>query len=615
MHIDVSPCNKYVVFQTTDIKEIAILKKFPGLLYSKSGGFFYIPNKLNVIHNIFGRLKSKFKKTVTISEKVHLLRQEKEVLLDIPPEFTFHTEPLEHQLLALRHLYTRKNLGLLLDPGLGKTKTVLDYIYLSKLTDKNFTKALIVCPKALLFVWQMETARHRPELRIHVINSVSYRSLIASREAKMADLSVGLREAQALERDIARLRTAMEEENKAISNADVIVVNYAKVVDGEAFFTKNKWSLLAIDEGLVKNPRSQQTEVITKISRNTDRNIVMSGTLINNGPEDVFAPVRILEPALLGTSFYTFNDYYGIMAGSATKKFLVGYRHKDEIRSCLEAVSLVMRKEDWLKLPPKKFIDVPVKLGKEQRRIYEEMASNYIADLGNGETVEVDNPLSCLCKLTQIMNGFMYIGGKDPVVDLGLGESKKPPKKPEAPRVTVFLKDQPKLDALRDLLTRTLRGRKVVIWYNMSAEAILIENMLREVGIKYRTVKGGEKDTAGSINSFNNDPDITVLLCQAKAVNYGVTLLGSNLDDIEEAQPDLDTKVYTHVFYSLNYSLEVFIQQQDRSHRIGQTVSPEYYILKTDTDMEEAIVISLLNKERIREEFLVDITKRHRQLV
>lgn len=615
MRVEVSPDNKFIVFKTTDLKEISALKKFPGLLKDRTGDYFYMPNKLNVIHNVFSRLRKSLKKPVTISEQVHLRRHETETLPDLPTEFHFHTEPLPHQFLSMRHLHLRKSLGLLLDPGLGKTKIVLDYIYLSKITDDTFTKALIVCPKALLFVWLYEAKKHRPELKIHVVQSVSYRSLIHNREENIKSLGTSLQDERVLRREIGRLQEAMEAESLAIAAADVIVVNYAKVVDGQGFFLRNPWSLLAIDEGLVKNPNSLQTEVLTRVAAKTPRRIIMSGTLINNGPEDVFSPIRILEPAVLGTSFYNFNQYYGVLAGGAKKKFLVGYRHQDEIRSCLEAVSLVMRKEDWLSLPPKVFKTIPVAIGAEQRRVYEEMASNYIADLGEDGTVEVDNPLSCLCKLTQIINGFVYIGGKDPMVDIGLSEETKPGKKAPPPRETWFFKDQPKVEAVRELLMGSLSKRKTVVWYNMTAEAELLEEMFKEEGIVYRTVKGGEKDIQGSIQEFNEGELTRVLLCQAKAVNYGVTLLGTNLDSVDEVQPELDPAVYTHIFYSLNYSLEVFIQQQDRSHRIGQTKSPEYFILKTDTDMEEAIIISLLAKERIREEFLIDITKRGHLLV
>lgn len=609
MHIELSEDKQYVVFKTSDIKEIGYLKKFPGLL--RSGDIFYLPNKLNVIHNVFGRLRGRLKKAATISKEVHERRGEKEELLELPSWFKFHTEPLEHQHLALRHLYTRQSLGLLLDPGLGKTKVVLDYIHLCKQEDKSFQKALIVCPKALLFVWEKEARKHRPELRIHCLRSASYSSLIQTRLDKLASPATDFREAKCLKAEIAKLEIQREEENEAISKADVIVVNYSKVSNEPGFFLRNNWSLLAIDEGLVKNPKSAQTEALTKIAAKTPKKIIMSGTLINNSPGDVFAPTRILEPALLGTSFYNFNQFYGIMAGSSTQKFLVGYRERDEIRSCLEAVSVVMRKEEWLKdLPKKKFIKVPVQISEEQADIYQCLASNYIAEFQERD-IEVDNPLSCLCKLTQIVNGFLYVGGKDPLIDMGLAEAKAPPKKPEGRRETLFFKEQPKIEAARKLFRNELKGRKVVVWYNMSAEAELLEEMFKEEGIRYVTVKGGEKHTGDNIDQFNDDPEIDAILCQAKAVNYGVTLLGTQIDDADY-EPELSLAVYTHLFYSLNYSGEVFIQQQDRSHRIGQKVPPEYYILETDTPIEEAIFTALMLKEKIREEFLVDISKRIR---
>ena len=101
-------------------------------------------------------------------------------------------------------------------------------------------------------------------------------------------------------------------------------------------------------------------------------------------------------------------------------------------------------------------------------------------------------------------------------------------------------------------------------------------------------------------------------------MNYGITVLGRDpeqLESMDEVLPDFSTRVFTHVFYSLNYSLEVFLQQQDRSHRIGQTRDVDYYILLGNCEAETQVYDAMQNKMVIRESVLVDFSKRLKPLV
>lgn len=609
MLAELSPDTSLVVLRTTNLKESGKLSKFPGL--AKQGYDYVLPAKLNVLHNLFSRLRTYIPGSV-VSPEVKAFRATKEVIRDLPAEFYYHTEPLKHQDLGLRLLWTRGNLGLLADPGLGKTKMVLDYLFLLKQQKiEGKFKGLVICPKALLFVWLMEAAKHRPELSIHVIEGVNYKQKIADRMEKLPNKDV--------EAEIRKLKRDRDKENAGIAAADVIVVNYAKLVFGQQFFIANQWDAMAIDEGLVKNPYSQQTEVITKLSKKVPSRVIMSGTLINNGPQDVFSPVRILEPTLLGTSFSKFNKYYGVEVKSKDRSFVVGYRNIEEIKSCLHACSAVFRKEEWLDLPEKTFEVIKVPLPETTQKFMEDLQSNLTMQLPTGEWISADNHLSLYCKLNQMSNGFLYINedardDEEVLEDIGIAylyersrkmRKKKPPKR----LGTYFLEDQPKVLALRTLLQTRLSKLRFVLWYNMSGELDLILKELESQGIQPLVVKGGTTDTGRIINLFNADPSYQVLVCQAKAVNYGVTILGTSLDDCDY-EPELSSEVFTHVFYSLNNSLEVFIQQQDRSHRIGLIQSPTYYILQTDYFVENSIYDRLLSRQEIREDFLLDITKR-----
>lgn len=635
MLIALNPSRTDLTLTPDTAEELRFLSEFVGGKHVAAKQVTFLSPEPRVARTVLARLKEEVDDAfpLKITPDIQKIMAWKPALRELPSWFSYHTDPLEHQRIALRYLWTFGRQGLGLDPGLGKTKVVLDWIWLLQqeraLAGEPPLKFLVVCPRPLLFVWKGQNKMHRPELKTHVLDSVTYSQRIRERKLKLEDLSPdspGYRQKAAqLRREIAAIDLERRLEIDGIRKADVVVTNYAKVVQNTEFFLSQNWLGLAVDEALVKNPDSEQTEALTKICSGVSYFTLMSGTLVNNHAGDVFSPVRMMHKDLLGTSFYRFKKRYAIETDmkvsregeeDRTIKRIVGYRREHLIKAALDAVFLFMRKEEWLKdLPKKIFKEVHVRMSDAQKAAYKELKANYSLALGNGAMVEVDNALSLTAKLTQISSGFLYYGQSDSdLLDLGLstlgsvlkkkGKEKKK-RKPSGPRETWLFPEQPKVDAVRGLLQGPLAREKVVLWYNYGAEGDLLAEMMRGIGVTFRVINGNTRNPGGDIDAFNTSGEVQVLLCQAKAVNYGVTLLGRDLEDCEY-EPDLNPEVCNHIFYSLNYSLEVFLQQQDRSHRIGMKVSPTYYILMADSPMEHAIARKLILKQEVREAFLED---------
>lgn len=609
-----------VVLTGTTYKEQEMLKTFPAMVKNT------LPLKPKVLDFCIARLKKMTSlgigTTKEVVDAIAQARSHQTQTFQYHPDFYFHTKPLSHQDFCLRKALEVGSIGLLLDPGLGKTKVTLDFIFHNKVENPStFTKALIICPKALLKTWVNEVAKHRPELKIYVVQSVSHRDSIEYISGKVATKSWDEKKCRWGLREIEKLKLALLEENKAFDSADIIVMNYAKVTKAAERLKKFQWTTVAVDEALIKDPKSLRTKAVLSLSGSARNRLLLSGTLINQGPEDVFAPTQFLEPAIFGTSFWNFNKHYGIFSKNKEKgsEFLVGYKRggREEIRAGLELVSIVMSKDEWLpdlpkKMPPVFFLS---DLTEDQQRCYDELSTNYITRLPSGETVEVDNPLSCLCKLQQIANGFVYFHEEDDdLTDLGLAKvTDKENKKPRGPRQTYFFGHNPKNDSLVNfLIAPEFKTRRVVLWYNMGAELVQIERTLFDLGVKYVIVNGATKDSGSVVDEFNSNPTIQVFVAQAKSVNYGVTLLGVDLDELDSA-PELDPEVYTEYFYSVNYSLEVYLQQLDRVHRIGVKCRPEYYFSRSNCLIELRIQEKLDEKQLIRREFLVDIIHQHKK--
>jgi SNF2 family DNA or RNA helicase len=156
-----------------------------------------------------------------------------------------------------------------------------------------------------------------------------------------------------------------------------------------------------------------------------------------------------------------------------------------------------------------------------------------------------------------------------------------------------------------------LKNEKFLLWFNLNGEFYLIKQLLERLGINFLVIRGGEKSIGKKVKEFNENPSIQVLLCQAKSVNYGITVLGSKPEELEkrhlEMLPEINTRVHIEVFFSINFSLEVYLQQQDRIHRLGQELECLYYRLFTNSSIEIKIRHSIDNKLEIKTELLKDI--------
>lgn len=562
-------------------KEIKQMLSFPG--FFRRGAQFVAVNKPLVVQNLAKRLKAHFG-ALNVDKETYTTAKGTLKLLTLPEWFKYHTSPKPHQEIALRFLYTMISAGLLLEPGMGKTKVYLDFIFLMK-----FKRSLVVCPKALLGTWEEEVLIHRPELSVYTVETTNWK-----------------------------------EELPKMKEAQLVVINYDKAVRMfEGLSSEIHFDSMNIDEGLIKSPTTSRTKCLTEISQGVKSKVLNSGTLINNSPLDLFSPVRYLEPSLVGRDYKVFKNLYAIetppgkdkLTGKPKQQFVVGYKNVEEMRDTLESCCIVMKKDEWLTLPSKTFTIVDCFVSEEQKRVFGELQSNYVAEF-QGRNVEVPSALVLAAKQCQVANGFIYYTESPDLLGEELdffgerqfrGEKKK--KAVPSKREILYFDDQPKIVQLMNLLFNKLRDRRVMVWYNLQAERVLAEKAFTEAGVEFLTIAGGEKDTAGKVRQFNRNKEVKVLLCQAKAVNYGVTVLGHKEDaevDEDTVFGNLDSQIYTQIFMSLNFSLEVFLQQQDRIHRIGQERACEYFLLLSDFDVERYVYKVLGEKEDVKDSMMVD---------
>jgi len=168
--------------------------------------------------------------------------------------------------------------------------------------------------------------------------------------------------------------------------------------------------MLILDEvQKIKNIKAQ----ITKKVANTHVRyaIGLTGTPVYNRIEDIFAPVSIIKPGLLGSSFWKFSDHFLRMGGYGEHQ-VVGYQHLNELREKVESISIRRTTDEVLVLPPKHYEDRELEItDPEQKRVYEQMRDElfaWIRDMNDQEVkVQASQILSRNIRLSQITNGFI----------------------------------------------------------------------------------------------------------------------------------------------------------------------------------------------------------------
>ena len=168
--------------------------------------------------------------------------------------------------------------------------------------------------------------------------------------------------------------------------------------------------MLILDEvQKVKNTKAQ----ITKTVKNTHVHytIGLTGTPVYNRIEDVFSPIDIIKPGLLGSNYWRFSDNF-LRTGGYGNHQVVGYQHLKDLREKIESVSIRRTTDEVLVLPPKHYEDRELEMtDTEQKRVYEEMREqlfSWIKDMNDQEVkVQASQILSRNIRLSQITNGFI----------------------------------------------------------------------------------------------------------------------------------------------------------------------------------------------------------------
>lgn len=431
-----------------------------------------------------------------------------------------------HQKEAAKKALQRKNYALFFEMGTGKTATAISMMRLWMWLERGPQTALIICPKIVVKQWGEEIDRW-------------------SKMGKGVVLLEGT----------GAKRAKILEEKMKLGKPMVIVANPATLLmkPVHKLLMQIKPKILVVDEShKFKNARAKGTKALQLLANYIPYKVILTGTPILNSPMDLFSQYKILDNGqTFGRNFLEFRAKYfedknADMVGS--QKYFPNWVPRpgieEEFNHKLKESSMHVKKEDCLDLPPlikKKFY---VEMSPEQKRVYKDLAKEFIAEFAGGAVV-AQIALTKILRLQQVVSGFAS-------VDHDL-ESMYVSKNTDT-----FFDKVPRLEALRDILEEISPNHKSIVWSCFKSNYKQIMSVCDELGIGYAQIFGGQTDKQreDDIERFRNDPNCRVMIANQKAGGVGLNLIEASYS----------------IYYTRSYSLEDDLQSEARNYRGGSQV-------------------------------------------
>lgn len=430
-----------------------------------------------------------------------------------------------YQEKAVQFVKDNPKAALWIDMGLGKTVSTLTALSELK-RDNQIRKTLIVAP--------LRVATHTWPTEIATWSHIDMRyTVIAGKSA-------------------AKRSEALDEDT------DLHIINRENIPWlVEQFGQRWPYDCVVIDESSsFKSHTSKRWKSLRKVIGKIKRMIQLTGTPAPNALLELWPQMYLLDKGdRLENSRGKFLSKYCTLVGNPQwNQWAVKPDRADAIHKAVSDVVLRMKADDYIDLPERIDINVPVVLPAKARKTYEDMKRDFLVAYDGGEILSVNAAVQ-INKLLQISNGNLYTEDGD------------------------FLNiHSAKLDALREIVDSTNEPLLVAYSYKSDLE-ILMREFPEAVVI--------DNDNA-VLDKWNNG-DIPILLAHPASAGHGLNLQkGGSLI----------------VWYGLSWSLELYQQFNARLHRQGQTKPVRVLHILADNTADDAVLTVLAEKEGVQDKLL-----------
>ncbi len=342
-------------------------------------------------------------------------------------------------------------------------------------------------------------------------------------------------------------------------------------------FLKTRRVAVILDEAhKIKNPESQVTRALFALSPGFIKRVIMTGTPVANRPYDLWAQIYFLDCGRsLGENFSAFKselDLSNDLASDQSKKM----RFEASLGALFEKISSFSVRETKqtadIHLPNKELKNTVVDLEPKQAEIYDTFRQECAAIVVKGGRPMLDDAeeiLKRLLRLVQVASNprlvdeaYRGIPGKFPILESMLYKIS---------------------DA----------SEKAIVWTSFTANVDWLKRQLQQFGAVRVHGKMSYEERQRSLQSFKNEDDCRVLVATPASAKEGLTLTVAN----------------HAIFYDRSFSLDDYLQAQDRIHRISQKKTAFITNLIAKNTIDEWVEVLLAAKHLAAKLGQGDITK------
>lgn len=305
----------------------------------------------------------------------------------------------------------------------------------------------------------------------------------------------------------------------------------------ELFLKTRRVGVLLDEAHKIKNPEAEVTEALLALADGFIRRIIMTGTPVANRPYDLWSQIRFLDGGeALGHEFGAFKREFDL-----TNDLGRNEARAEAFANSLEGLFERIRpftvretkKSSGLKLPDKTISNVECALEPRQAEIYDQFRNELAAIVVQGGRPVLDDAEELLKRLLRLVQ----VASNPALVDQS------------------YRGVPGKFTALESLVAEAVDdGEKVVVWTSFTENADWLRRQLDDFGavVVHGGISMAKREEA--LTAFKGEPQCRVLVATPGAAKEGLTLTMAN----------------HAVFFDRGFSLDDYLQAQDRIHRISQ---------------------------------------------
>lgn len=325
------------------------------------------------------------------------------------------------------------------------------------------------------------------------------------------------------------------------SPARVYLAHYEVMLGEEKrmqLFLRTRRVAAILDEAhKIKNPSAALTKSFHRVAPGFTRRVVMTGTPVANRPYDIWAPIWFLDfGRALGSDFALFRGELDLSNDLQ--------EHADRLETFERALAGLFerirrftvretKRTAGIALPDKEIRNLRVELGGRQAELYKSFREDLSAIVVKGGQPMVDDADEMLKRLLRLVQ----VASNPKLVDdsyAGL-----PAKFPVLEQLVGAAADE---------------GEKAIVWTTFTDNVDWLARELSRFGTVRVHGKLAMAARDASLARFKTDPACRVLVATPAAAKEGLTLTVAN----------------HAIFFDRSFSLDDYLQAQDRIHRISQ---------------------------------------------